>query len=862
MLTFKKLQVGQLLLGVIKKVSDEELIVSLPNYLTGFVKAKDVSETFRSQQIKGTKISLKQYYKAREYIQCIILGLVDPENPGRRYIELSINPHKVNSSLSKRDFEYRQLVMAEVVSQEDRGSVVHFGVEGSDFVGFIKQDNFLAGKSFLCSTLPQRASSQRAIQVEPVLNIFETSPVQDNLLYSCMIRPGIQVNAVKKSSGKYNEFCFGDGYSGSLINKLDVHHHDSKAVVMSCTFNENLFYLSSSVGSRHCKQELLGAHVEDASIIQIDQKAGLWLKSDQHDANFFVHISRISDLRVDRIEFKEKSNVHLRVLDWDPLTGHYIATIKPSHLSAKAVLIGQLKPGEATSGIVEKVETFGLLVAINDSFRALCPISHLTETEAESAGSKYSVGQRYKFRILEVNAETRRILLTRKKGLLQSQLPPLSDLSQVNLGDVYDGFVVSLQSYGVVVKFYGSAKGLVRPQELRKAGMDNQDLFIGQVVRCRVLDYDAASGKLHLTICKEGDSLNENALLESKLEPVKTKPTSRKEQRLQIQNEKPTLINIDKQDKSCSGLGNGTLDSALPSIRSLETSHVMMDDRKDESLTLPLDLPSTTGLLNITECYEKELLGNQNSSALWIQYAAALIKLSETDLVRKVFERAIKTIDSRHEKERLNIWIAYLNFENMFGNSISSRAVLDRALVYNDPKVVSLKWCQILSESGKVQDALHAHELTVKRFRQSCKMWIALIAHHFHLKSSIPARKAFTQALAALPKRKHMKISCKLAQLEYKQGDRERGRTTFEGLLSDVPKRLDIWLVYISLEESSMDDGGSYIRRLFERLLSMNLSSKKAKFFFKRFLEFEHKHGDANTIQHVKELALRYVENH
>src|ERR1700738_3525667 len=75
MLTFKRLHVGQLLFGVIKKVNDDELIVSLPNYFIGFVRIKDVSETFGSHQLKGNTVDLKQHYKEHEHIQCVIIGL-------------------------------------------------------------------------------------------------------------------------------------------------------------------------------------------------------------------------------------------------------------------------------------------------------------------------------------------------------------------------------------------------------------------------------------------------------------------------------------------------------------------------------------------------------------------------------------------------------------------------------------------------------------------------------------------------------------------------------------------------------------------------------------------------------------------
>ena len=39
------------------------------------------------------------------------------------------------------------------------------------------------------------------------------------------------------------------------------------------------------------------------------------------------------------------------------------------------------------------------------------------------------------------------------------------------------------------------------------------------------------------------------------------------------------------------------------------------------------------------------------------------------------------------------------------------------------------------------------------------------------------------------------------------------------------------------------------------------MSAKKMKFFFKRYLDFEQKHGTEETVRNVKEKAVDYVES-
>ncbi len=108
-----------------------------------------------------------------------------------------------------------------------------------------------------------------------------------------------------------------------------------------------------------------------------------------------------------------------------------------------------------------------------------------------------------------------------------------------------------------------------------------------------------------------------------------------------------------------------------------------------------------------------------------------------------------------------------------------------------------------------------------------------------------------------------------------------------EGLISTAPKRLDVWNVYIDQEIGAFKRrhagagagagaGASkaasaataaarasdlaYLRTLFERLVTLKLSSKKAKFAFKKFLTFEREHGDASGVSRVQEAVKAYMQ--
>ena len=67
----------------------------------------------------------------------------------------------------------------------------------------------------------------------------------------------------------------------------------------------------------------------------------------------------------------------------------------------------------------------------------------------------------------------------------------------------------------------------------------------------------------------------------------------------------------------------------------------------------------------------------------------------------------------------------------------------------------------------------------------------------------------------------------KMAVLEFRHGDAERGKTLFEGIIDRYPKKLDVWSVYIDQVAKAGDI--QCARGLFERLLQHKQNAKRAK---------------------------------
>jgi rRNA biogenesis protein RRP5 len=156
--------------------------------------------------------------------------------------------------------------------------------------------------------------------------------------------------------------------------------------------------------------------------------------------------------------------------------------------------------------------------------------------------------------------------------------------------------------------------------------------------------------------------------------------------------------------------------------------------------------------------FERVLLGSPNSSYVWIQYISFQLQLSEIEKAREVARRAIKTISFREEQERLNVWIALLNLENIYGTDESLDTTFNEAARANDSKTIHLRLASILEQSGKRNKALEQYQKTSKKFGLSSKVWTSFA--EFLLKSGNleEARKILPRSFQSLEKYKRRSI--------------------------------------------------------------------------------------------------------
>ena len=346
--------------------------------------------------------------------------------------------------------------------------------------------------------------------------------------------------------------------------------------------------------------------------------------------------------------------------------------------------------------------------------------------------------------------------------------------------------------------------------------------------------------------------------------------------------EKNVIIDVNEKNKLLSGIGKNESDMEIEKEKDKEendeeektTKKKSAKEREKEKIKKELNLRNKeqekTEEIN-AEYYEKLILSEHDNSLYWIQYASYILDNLGLESARKIFERAIKTIDISKQKEKLNIWIGYINLENIYGNENTLKSVVERALQVNDKKQIYLQLIRIYTNSKKYIIAYEIYKICIKDYFNDFEIWKKYLEFLFEInyaiklqnKDDIPDTKTgLRRAMQILSEKKQIDITIYYAQLLYAYDNIEEGRNTFDNIVKEYPKRKDIWFVYID-KEIKYSKNVEKIRKIFERMFNIPFKLSSLKSIFKKYLEFEQTNGEKaleNAKNKVQEIMNSKME--
>ncbi|GFP79860.1 protein rrp5 homolog [Phtheirospermum japonicum] len=576
------------------------------------------------------------------------------------------------------------------------------------------------------------------------------------------------------------------------------------------------------------------------------------------------HIGQFVKCKVLEISRAIKGRIHVDLsLRLTPHTSHAM------HTSTQHVyMITDFHPNMVVQGYVKNISSKGCFIMLSRKIDAKILLSNLSDNFVKNPENEFPVGKLVSGRVLSVEPLSKRIEVTlQTSSAIRASKTGTNPLSHINVEDV----------------------GLCHVSELSDERIDEPDKMFkaGEKVTAKVLKVDKERNRISLGMKKSyftdeealqtpsrqnhgfapgiNDSVvyaeptvvpqnisacieNTNNVSDNVLHPI----LADVESRALVPPLDVPLDDIESMDndgnvghivENAATNADTTEDKGKKSAKKKAREEREREIRAAEERLLEKDIPR-----NADE-FEKLIRSSPNSSFIWIKYMAFMLSLADIEKARSIAERALRTINIREESEKLNIWVAYFNLENEYGNPPEEAVmkIFQRALQYCDPKKVHLALLGMYerTEQDKLADELL--DKMARKFKQSCKVWLRKIQSLLKRESD-GVQSVVNRALLSLPRHKHIKFISQTAILEFKCGVADRGRAMFENMLREYPKRTDLWSIYLD-QEIRLGDV-DLIRALFERAISLSLPLKKMKSI-----------GDEERIESVKKKAMDYVEN-
>lgn len=421
--------------------------------------------------------------------------------------------------------------------------------------------------------------------------------------------------------------------------------------------------------------------------------------------------------------------------------------------------ISQLKVNDILRGFVKNVTDAGLFVNLGGKITGFIRVSDLSDLFLKDWKSHYELDQLVKGKIIAIDPALNHVQMSLKRSHIDKDYQPPLTFADMKIGKIITGKVRKVEDYGVFIVVDSSANvsGLChRSQMADQNDPDPKKLYDeGDLVQAKVLKIDQtkkrisfglkasfflSKSKSSLRLGAEADSIKEvergsNDESDDKSNDMSGAVLTEVQKHKQIADvEEADLENVHDVDNDAqmeeghSGGVNVTANREKPSAdgtSGLSTGGFDwtggMADQQDEDMQTGTDEESSppkkkkrrkaeiqidkTGDLDAhgpqsVADFERLLMGQPNSSVLWLSYMAFQLQLSEVTKAREIAERAIKTINVREETEKMNVWVALLNLENTYGNDETLDEVFQRACQYNDSQEIHERLISIHIQSG------------------------------------------------------------------------------------------------------------------------------------------------------------------
>ncbi|AYE49373.1 30S ribosomal protein S1 [Priestia megaterium NCT-2] len=216
----------------------------------------------------------------------------------------------------------------------------------------------------------------------------------------------------------------------------------------------------------------------------------------------FIPASLVETHFVDDFAEYQDQTLTVKVVELDKEKNRVIlshrAVVEEELVQQKENVLESLKEGQVLEGTVQRLTDFGAFVDVG-GVDGLVHISQLSHTRVEKPSDVVAEGDTVKVKVLSVDKSTGRVSLSIKDTLEG----PWSNIStKLRQGDVVDGTVKRLVSFGAFVEVLPGVEGLVHISQIshKHIGTPHEVLSEGEKVTVKVLDVNEQERRVSLSI--------------------------------------------------------------------------------------------------------------------------------------------------------------------------------------------------------------------------------------------------------------------------------------------------------------------------------------------------------------------------
>jgi small subunit ribosomal protein S1 len=216
----------------------------------------------------------------------------------------------------------------------------------------------------------------------------------------------------------------------------------------------------------------------------------------------FLPASLVDIRRVQNLDEYLGQKIETKVIELNRSRNNVVlsrrAVLEEERKEARQQILDRLQRGEVVEGTISNIVDFGAFVDL-DGIDGLIHISELSWGHVNHPSEVLSIGDTVRVKVLDIDRERQRISL----GLKQTQEDPWERVvNTYNVGDVLEGKVTKVVSFGAFVEIMEGVEGLVHISELAQHHVENPREIVdpGDTVKVKILEIDDERRRLSLSL--------------------------------------------------------------------------------------------------------------------------------------------------------------------------------------------------------------------------------------------------------------------------------------------------------------------------------------------------------------------------